>query len=89
MLIENIVTGQLNNFSVIANNMKHLENIETCRGINKVKFLQHKVGGEISFCFDVFTDSLDDRPLIMMSNRAFLVNKTEVQKIDKSTLKCF
>ena len=88
-LIENIVAGQLNTFTVIANNMKHLENLETCWGINKVKFLQHKVGGEISFGFDVFTDSLDDRPLIMMSNHAFLVNKTEVQEIDKSTLKCF
>ncbi|MBW8038491.1 MAG: haloacid dehalogenase-like hydrolase [Planctomycetes bacterium] len=88
-LIENVVSLQLNTFAVIANNMKHLENFETCWGINKVKFLQHKAGDEISLAFDVFTDSLDDRPLIMMSNRAFLVNKTKVQEIDKNTLKCF
>lgn len=87
-LIENVVTGQLNSFIVIANNMKHLENFQTCWGVNKVKFLQHKVGGEISLDFDVFTDSFDDYPLIVMSNHAFLVNKTEVQKIDKSFLEC-
>ena len=68
--------------------MKHLTNFETCWGINKVRFLQQKVGGEISSGFDAFTDSLDDGPLIMKSNRVFLVNKTEVQEIDKSTLKC-
>jgi phosphoserine phosphatase len=87
-LIENIIAGQLNTFTVIANNMKRLENFETCWGINKVRFLQQKAGGEISSGFDVFTDSLDDGPLIMKSKRAFLVNKTEVQEIDKSTLKC-
>lgn len=88
-LIANVIAGQLNTFTVIANNMKRLENFETCWGINKVRFLQQKVGGEISAGFDAFTDSLDDRPLIMMSNRAFLVNKTKVQEIDKNTLKCF
>lgn len=88
-LIENVVARKLNTFIVIANDMKHLENFETCWGVNKVKSLRAQVGGEIPFGFDVFTDSLDDYPLIMMSNRAFLVNKTEVQEIDKSALKCF
>ena len=87
-LIESVIAGQLNTFTVIANNMKRLENFETCWGINKVRFLQQKAGGVISSGFDVFTDSLDDGPLIMKSNRAFLVNNTEVKKIDKSTLKC-
>lgn len=86
--IENVIAGQLNTFTVVANNMQHLENFETCWGINKVRFLQQKAGDEISSGFDVFTDSLDDGPLIMKSKRAFLVNKTEVQEIDKSTLKC-
>jgi phosphoserine phosphatase len=88
-LIQNVVEGQLNTFAVIANNMKSLENFETCWGRNKVKLLQHNAGDKISSGFDVFTDSLDDRPLIMMSKRAFMVSKTEVQEIDKSTLKCF
>lgn len=88
-LIKNVVEGQLNTFAVIANDMKNLENFETCWGRNKVKLLQHNAGDEISSGFDVFTDSLDDRPLIEMSNRAFFVNKTEVKEIDKNTLKCF
>jgi phosphoserine phosphatase len=88
-LIQNVVEGQLNTFAVIANNMKSLENFETCWGRNKVKLLQHNAGDKISSGFDVFTDSLDDRPLIMMSKRTFMVSKTEVQEIDKSTLKCF
>jgi phosphoserine phosphatase len=88
-LIKKVVEGQLNTFAVIANNMKNLENFETCWGRNKVKLLRHNAGDEISSGFDVFTDSLDDRPLIEMSNRAFMVCKTEVQEIDKSTLKCF
>jgi len=87
-LIENVVEGKLNSFSVIANNSKHLESFKTCWGVNKGEFLRHQVSDEISSGFDVFTDSLDDYPLIMKSNRAFLVNKTEVQEIDKSTLKC-
>lgn len=88
-LIKNVVEGQLNTFAIIANNMKSLENFETCWGGNKVKLLQDNARDEISSGFDVFTDSLDDLPLIMMSKRAFIVSKTEVQEIDKSTLKCF
>lgn len=78
-IIKKTLNGFLTFDLIIANDMREISNkYRTCWKNEKVERLRRAIPDFMSYNIDLFTDSNDDKPLMAISGKIYIINKGKI-----------